>query len=204
MKRTAKRLEAPELNGAPMESPVYDALGQGKRVATGHWLPNSRMLRTRLLLLIPGGPRSMPELRDFGSDVACRFAGQWESALEYVNKSNDRLVNNARGLLTFNGLVLTALGTVYRESHSIPAGLALTGSVCAVIAAGMLLLTQFSVSFGDLGRYRNAECEFPYCVTRVVINGKSNAVAALFSLVALLCLLTAFGIVVLRNHVHYA
>jgi hypothetical protein len=185
-----------------MEPPVNGALGQAQRLTTEHWLPHARTLRTRLLLLIPGGPRTTPELRDFGSDVASRFAGQWEHALEYVNKSNDRLVNNARGLLTFNGLVLTALGTVYRESHSIPASLALTGSVCAVIAAGMLLLTQFSVSFGDRSRYRSAECEFPYCVTRVVINGKSNAAAALFSLVALLCLLTAFGIVVLRNHVY--
>jgi hypothetical protein len=200
--RTAKRLETAVWNGASMEPAVNDALGQGERVATEHWLPHSRTLPTRLLLLIPGGPRSMPELRDFASDVACRFAGQWERALEYVNKSNDRLVNNARGLLTFNGLVLTALGTVYRESHSIPASLALTGSVCAVVAAGMLLLTQFSVSFGDRSRYRSAEYEFPYCVTRVVINGKSNAVAALFSLVALLCLLTAFGIVVLRHHVY--
>jgi hypothetical protein len=185
-----------------MEPPVNDALGHGVQVATEHWLRHSRTLRTRLLLLIPGGPRSMPELRDFGSAVAGRFSGQWERALEYVNKSNDRLVNNARGLLTFNGLVLTALGTVYRESHRIPASLALAGSVCAVIAAGMLLLTQFSVSFGDRSRYRNAECEFPYCVTRVVINGKSNSVAGLFSLVAMLCLLIAFGIVVLRNHVY--
>jgi hypothetical protein len=185
-----------------MEPPVNDTLGQGQQVATEHWLPHSRTLRTRLLLLIPGGPKSMAELRDFGSVVACRFAGQWEHALEYVNKSNDRLVNNARGLLTFNGLVLTALGTVYRESHRIPASLALAGSVCAVIAAGMLLLTQFSVSFGDRSRYRTAECEFPYCVTRVVINGKSNAVAGLFSFVAMLCLLIAFGIVVLRIHVY--
>jgi hypothetical protein len=185
-----------------MEPSADAALDRGGLVATEHWLHHTRALRTRLLLLIPGGPRSMPELREFGSALACRFAGQWERALEYVNKSNDRLVNNARGLLTFNGLVLTALGTVYRESHRIPASLALAGSVCAVIAAGMLLLTQFSVSFGDRSRYLTAEYEFPYCVTRVVINGKSNAVAGLFSLVAMLCLLSAFGIVVSRNHVY--
>jgi hypothetical protein len=185
-----------------MEPLVNDALSQRELVATEHWFPVSRTLWMRLLLLIPGGPRSMPELRDFGSAVAYRFAGQWERALEYVNASNDRLLNNARGLLTFDGLVLTALGTVYRESHRIPASLALTGSVCAVIAAGMLLLTHFSVNFGDRSSYRNAECEFPYCVKRVVINGKSNAVAGLFSLVAMLCLLSAFGIVVLRNHVY--
>jgi hypothetical protein len=187
------------MNGVLLEPPVNDALGQGKQVATDHWLPPSRGLWTRLLLLIPGGPRSMAELREFGSAVACRFSGQWELALEYVNKSNDRLLNNARGLLTFDGLVLTALGTVYRESHRIPASLVLTGGVCAVIAAGMLLLTQFSVSFGDRNRYRNAESEFPYRVTRVVLNEKSNAVARLLSFVAMFCLLCAFGIVVLRN-----
>jgi hypothetical protein len=90
-----------------------------------------------------------------------------------VNKSND-LENNARGLLTFDGLVLTALGTVYRESHASPASPVLAGSVCAVIAAGMLLLTQFSVSFGDRSRYRNAECEFRYSVTRIVIRRRTK------------------------------
>jgi hypothetical protein len=179
---------------------VNEALSH--QIATERWLPHSRKLRTRLLLLIPGGPRSMEELREFGSAVAYRFAGQWEHALEYVNKSNDRLVNNARGLLTFNGLVLAALGTVYRESHIIPPSLVLAGGVCAVIAAGMLLLTQFSVSLADGSRYRNAECEFPYSVTRVIVNGKSNAVAGLFSLLAMFCLLSAFGIVVLREHLY--
>jgi hypothetical protein len=58
------------------------------------------------------------------------------------------------------------------------------------------------LSFGDLSNCRNAEREFPSSVTRVVITAKSNAVAGLFSLVAMLCLLTAFGLVVLRNHLH--
>jgi len=179
---------------------VSEAYRHMERVATEHWLPASRGLWTRFLLLIPGGPRSTTELQDLGSAVAFRFAEHWEHALEYVNKSNDRLENNARGLLTFEGLVLTALGTVYRESHAIPASLVLAGSVCAVIAAGILLLTQFSVSFGDRSRYRNAECEFRYSVMRIVITGKSNAAAGLLSLVAMLCLLSALGIVVLRKH----
>ena len=144
----------------------------------------------------------MSDLRDLGAVVAYRFNGEWEDALEYVNKSNERLVNEARGLLTFDGLVLTALGAVYRETPRIPASLVLVASVCAVIAAGMLLLTQFSLSFGDLSNYRSADREFPSSVTRVVINAKSNAVAGLFSLAAMLCLLTAFGLVVLRNHLH--
>ena len=144
----------------------------------------------------------MAELRELGSAVAYRFDGEWERALEYIDKSNERLANEARGLLTFDGLVLTALGAVYREAHRIPASLVLVASVCAVIAAGMLLLTQFSLSFGDLSNYRTAEREFPSSVTRVVINAKSNAVAGLFSLVAMLCLLTAFGTVALRNHLH--
>ena len=36
----------------------------------------------------------MPELRDFGSALTYPFARQWKRALEYVNRSNDRLVNN--------------------------------------------------------------------------------------------------------------
>ena len=144
----------------------------------------------------------MAELRDLGAAVAYRFEGELENALEYVNKSYERLANEARGLLTFDGLVLNALGAVYRETHRIPASLVLAASVCAVIAAGMLLITQFSLSFGDLSNYRSAEREFPSSVTRVVITAKSNAVAGLFSLVAMLCLLTAIGHVVLRNHLH--
>ena len=160
----------------------------------------SRTPWTRLWLLIPGGPKSVTELRDLGAVLAHRFDRHWENALAYVDKSYDRLLNKARGLLTFDGLVLAALGTVYREGHGIPPSLVLAGGVCAVIASGILLLTLFSVSIGDLSEYRNAESEFPHGLTRLVIGGKSNVFAGLFSLVAMVCLLTALGMVVLRDH----
>lgn len=163
--------------------------------------PLSLNLRTKLFLLVPGGPRSKPELQKFRDDVANRFAGQWEHALEYVNKSKDRFTNKARGLLTFDGLVLAALAAVYRESHRIPARLVLAGSVFAVIAAGMLLLNQLFVNFDALSNYEDAKKEFPQSVTETVVNGKSLVVAGVFSLLAMLCLLVSFGIVVLSNDV---
>jgi hypothetical protein len=161
--------------------------------------PLSLNLRTKLFLLVPGGPRSKSELQKFRDDVANRFEGQWEHAVEYVNKSKDRFTNKARGLLTFDGLVLTALAAVYRESHRIPARLVLAGSVFAVIAAGILLLNQLLVNFGDLSNYENAEKEFFQSVMDTVVNGKSLVVAGLLSLLAMLCLLASFGVVVLSN-----
>ena len=98
--------------------------------------------------------------------------------------------------MTFDGLVLTALGTVYRESHMIPARLVLAGFVCAIIAAGILLLNQCLVHFDDLGTYENARNEFPSSVTQIVVHGKANILAAVLSFVAMLCLMAALGIAV--------
>ena len=162
--------------------------------------PLSVKLPTKLfLLLVPAGPRSRVELQELGDDIANRFDARWENALDYVNKWTDRNLNRARGLLTFDGLVLTALGAVYRESHRIPAKLVLAGSVCAVIAAGMLLLTLFAVNLGGFSKYGDAKAEFPPSVAQTIVNGKSVVAAGLLSLLALLCLLISFGIVLLSN-----
>jgi hypothetical protein len=150
---------------------------------------------TKLVLLIPGGPRSKAELQKLQDDVANRFEGQWEHAVEYINTRHDRFLNKARGLLTFDGLVLAALSAVYRESHRIPARLVLAGCVCAVIAAGMLLLNLCLVHFGDLGKYEDAKKEFPSSVIQIAVHGKSIVVAGVLSFLAMLCLLIALGIV---------
>jgi hypothetical protein len=122
--------------------------------------PLSLSLLARLLLCIPGGPKSTAELQGFLDEVAKRFEGQLEHAVEYVNKWNDRFLNKARGLLTFDGLMLAALGAVYRESHRIPGRLILAGSMCAVAAAGIILLNQFLVNFGNLNKYKDAKKEW--------------------------------------------
>jgi hypothetical protein len=161
--------------------------------------PLSLNLWTGLLLLVPVGPRSKAELQRFRDDIANRFEGQWEHAIEYANKSRDRFTNKARGLLTFDGLVLAALASVYRESHRIPAKLVLAGCVFAVIAAG-LLLHQLSVNFGDLGKYGHAKTEFAPSVTEIVAHGKTIVVACLLSLLAMLCLLLSLGMVILSTN----
>jgi hypothetical protein len=154
---------------------------------------------TKLLLWIPDGPRSQAQLQKLQDDLANRFEGQWEHAVEYVNRLHDRFLNKARGLLTFDGLVLTALGAAYQQNHQIPAGLVLVGCVFAVIAASMLLLNQFSVHFGDLGKYQDATKELPARVVQIVMHGKSMFIAVMLSFLAMLCLIIAFGIAVLTN-----
>jgi hypothetical protein len=161
--------------------------------------PLSLPLLTRLLSRIPGGPTSTAELQRLRDEVANRFEGQWEHVVEHVNKWNDRFLNKARGLLTFDGLVLVALAAVYPESHRIPARLVLAGTMCAVAAAGILLLNQLSVNFGDLNKYKDAKSEFPSDLTELVLRAKSIVVADMLSLLAMVCLFISVGILVISN-----
>jgi uncharacterized membrane protein YidH (DUF202 family) len=183
-------------NGALSERTMSEATANQRHQVPAELLqPVSLKSWTKLLLLIPGGPRSKTELQKLQDRVANRFEGQWEQAVEYINKRHDRFLNKARGLLTFDGLVLAALTAVYRESHRIPAKLVLAGSVCAVIAAGMLLLNQCLVHFGDLGKYEDAKKELPSSVIQIAVHGKSIVVAGVLSFLAMLCLLMALGFV---------
>ena len=171
----------------------------GHKVPGKSLQPLSLKRGTKLLLLIPDGPRSQAQLQKLQDDLANRFEGQWEHAVAYVNKLHDRFLNKARGLLTFDGLVLTALGGVYQANHRIPAGLVLVGCACAVIAASMLLLNQFSVHFGDLGKYEDATKELRARVVQIVLHGKGMCLAVMFSFVSMLCLIVAFGALVFSN-----
>ena len=152
----------------------------------------------RLWLWTPGRPHSPAEVQQLHDAVANRFTGEWERAIEYINKRHDRLLNQARGLLTFDGLVLTALVAVRRESHLIPGRLVLTGFVCAVVAASVLLLSQLSVHFGEPGKYADARKEFPSALIQACLHGKRLLAAGILSFVALLCLLVSLGIVALK------
>jgi hypothetical protein len=111
------RFEANGSNGALLERTMSEApVNQRHQVPAELLLPLSLKPWTKLLLLIPGGPRSKTELQKLQDDVANRFEGQWEHAVEYINKRHDRFLNKARGLLTFDGLVLAALSAVYRAA----------------------------------------------------------------------------------------
>jgi len=152
----------------------------------------------RLRLWTPGRPHFQAEVQQLQDAVANRFKGEWEHAVEYVNKRHDRLLNQARGLLTFDGLVLTALVAVHRESHLIPGKLVLTGCVSAVIAASVLLLSQLSVHFGEPSKYADAQKEFPSALIQVCLHGKNLLAAGILSFLALLCLLVSLWIVALK------
>jgi hypothetical protein len=63
---------------------------RSQRVGAQRLPSTSRTPWARLWLLIPGGPKSVTELRDLGAVLAHRFDGRWENALAYVDKSYDR------------------------------------------------------------------------------------------------------------------
>jgi hypothetical protein len=131
--------------------------------------------------------------------VADRFAGHWEYAVEYVNGRHDRLLNQARGLLTFDGLVLAALSVLYRESHRIPASLVLAGYASAILATSILLVSQFSVHFGEPSTFQDPKREFSSSLRQTLVDGKTIVVADILSLVAMLSLLVALGCLVFRR-----
>ena len=161
--------------------------------------PQSLTLWARLLLSIPGKPRSSIELQRLEDGVAERFAGQWEYAVEYVNRRHDRLLDQARGLLTFDGLVLAALGVLYQESHRIPASLVLGGYASAILATSILLVSQFLVYFGEPSTFQDPKKEFSSSLRQTVVDGKTIVVADILSLVAMLSLLVALGFLVFRR-----
>src|SRR5215469_7543388 len=146
--------------------------------------PHSLTLWGKLLLSIPGKPRSSIELQRLEDGVADRFAGNWEYAVEYVNRRHDRLLDQARGLLTFDGLVLAALGVLYQESHRIPASLVIGGYASAIVATSILLVSQFSVYFGEPSRFQDPKKEFSSSLRHTVVDGKSIVVAHVLSLIA--------------------
>ena len=187
-----------------MEQTAHEVLtGKGHRQVVPDARPIAFTLRARLLLRVPGGPQSQVDVQRLQDAVANRFKGNWEHAVEYVTKRHDRLLNQTRGLLTFDGLILTALGAVYRQSHLLPATLVLCGCVCPVIAASMLLLSQLSVHFAEPSKYADAQKEFPSALVQVCLHGKSLVAAGILSFLALLCLLVSLGIVALRTELEF-
>jgi UDP-N-acetylmuramyl pentapeptide phosphotransferase/UDP-N-acetylglucosamine-1-phosphate transferase len=141
---------------------------------------------TKLLLLISfSGPYTQAELQSFRDDLADRFKGDWEKAVEYVNKSNDRFISKAGGLLAFNGLVLTALA-IWPHSQ-----MTIVGSICAIASASILLVTHFIVNVGHLDDYKEAKLDFSAYVVEIVRRAKYILVAAVLSLASVLVPLVA-------------
>jgi hypothetical protein len=165
----------------------------------------SLKLCTRFFLRMPGGgPRTQTTLQNFRDDIADRFKGEWERAVEYVNKSNDRFINKARGLLTFNGLILAALGTWYKQTEQISQTTqqipqpVIIGGICAIASATIILVSHFLVTVGDLDDYKYPEKEFSAYIVEIVIKAKFIFIAAVLSLASLLIPLAAF----LFRHFH--
>jgi hypothetical protein len=104
------------------------------------------------------GPRTKTDLDTLAGYIVQRY--DWEEALKYADSANNRFLNKARGLITFNGLTLAAISTLVRVEGTNAVNNTLTGFgiVMALLSAGILLWTHFLVDFGrDLSDYENAE-----------------------------------------------
>jgi hypothetical protein len=125
------------------------------------------------------GPHSKAQLETLAGYIVQRYS--WEDALKYVDAANNRLLNKARGLITFNGLTLAAIGTLIRVEGTHAISFAAFGMVMALLSAGTLLWTHFLVDFGrELSDYENAEKEFRSYVVMIATRAKWIWITGLF------------------------
>ena len=154
----------------------------------------------KVLFLLGSGPKTEPQLIKFREHIVTRY--DWDQALKYINDTDTRFLNKARGLITFNGLTLTALSTLMRLGNGgleTADALWLTaGIIFTLVSAVILLLTHFLVDFGpSLDDYVHAKTEFPPHFMQVIKRAKWISIAAIFSLLSLVSLAyTSYG----RNH----
>lgn len=90
-----------------------------------------------------------------------------KDGVDYIYRAYDRVINKARGLLTFDGLLLTAFGLLYRnlQSSSNNSGLLLSiGSVLPLVAS-LPLLVIFWMNWGASNDYQSNENDLKSMVT---------------------------------------
>ena len=98
------------------------------------------------------GPADVPP-RDVDSDP-----GFGDSAVAYVDRIVDRQVNKVRGILSFDGLMLTFLGLISRSGTRIDITARHPFSVLVLmgmlIAASGMCLFQFRARWGDIADFK--------------------------------------------------
>jgi hypothetical protein len=112
-----------------------------------------------------GAPLGKTQRKAFKDAVVQRFTttvggaatADYESAASYATEILDRQINKANGLLTYNGLLLTAFTVLWTQAASQRA--ALLGSLCA-LAASAPLVGLFHVSWGKPGDFSSHQNEF--------------------------------------------
>jgi hypothetical protein len=154
----------------------------------------------KVLFLLGSGPKTELQLIKFREHIVTRY--DWDQALKYLNDKDTRFLNKARGLITFNGLTLTALSTLMRLGNgardTVDTLWLSTGITFTLVSAVILLLTHFLVDFGpSLDDYLRAKTEFPPHFIQVIKRAKWISIAGIFSLLSLVPLAYAsYG----RNH----
>jgi hypothetical protein len=123
------------------------------------------MLNRNKRLYILGAPWSTQYIREYEIAAQTRFtrAGtpDWEKACDYAIRIIDRQINKARGVLTYNGLLFTALtfagSRLAQESKSTT--LPLLGASLALLAC-IPLLSLMVVRWASVDEFANAQADF--------------------------------------------
>lgn len=177
----------------PADDPnLTDQQRQRLKYAKDHLL---RLTTAQLCLLGFGlegrGPVTIKQLEDLRRYILTRY--NFEDALKYADNANNRVLNKARGLITFNGLTLAVFGTMIKQQTSptvVDKCLALAGIILALLSAVILLWKHFLVDFGPkLSDYAKTETEFDSYVIQVVSRIKWISITGFVSILSLLPLL---------------
>jgi hypothetical protein len=152
--------------------------------------PINLNLYTRILLCLGSGPRTQRQVQEFRETLAVRYQEanskiDWTKAHAYVERINDRFINKARGLLTCNGLTVTAIGTLY--GANIPPLLAWS-ILLAILSACTLLYSHFMINFHPIEIYGNAKSDYERYTIIIVTRSKYLTIAAIMSLCSIILL----------------
>jgi hypothetical protein len=150
--------------------------------------PLALKLCERCLLLWPGsGPKTQEQLDDFRKVLVRRYT--WDKALKFADDTNNRFLNKARGLITFNGLTLATFGTLIKSGGPVAQimnpWLFLAGMLFTLLSALALLLTHFLINFGPTSEYVGDKEEFESYIVLVAKRAKWISIAGFLSIISL-------------------
>jgi hypothetical protein len=174
-----------------------DLVGGQQRRATStpdervHQLAPMRLaLCTKILLTLGSGPKTERGWRTFREYLVRRY--DWERALKLADETNNRYLNKARGLITFNGLTLATIGALSRLEGAAAQFQKFCLVACiigAVLSAAILLIFLFLVNFGGgIEDYRSDKEEFEAYFLQIMRRTKWISIAGFLSLFSLVML----------------
>jgi hypothetical protein len=115
-------------------------------------------------------------------------------ALKFVEDTNTRFLNKARGLITFNGLTLATFGTLIKAggptTQAIAPWVLTVGIGSTLVSAVILLWTHFLINFGPPAAYASDQAEFESYIVEVSKKAKWISIAGFLSFVSVLVIVS--------------